>query len=144
MWADSIDLDGLIEQFTCSGQTGRVCQDAAWKGWETRVSSVHLPFVPRPLWASWRRNPWLCSLVLQEELASIDSELQAVEVQVQELLEHQQALIQKKTVLKRKIEQLSDSGSGGSQDAELTAEAWNKKGLLNQLLLLLHDPPAFT
>ncbi|XP_053110001.1 ATP-dependent DNA helicase Q1 [Hemicordylus capensis] len=65
--------------------------------------------------------------VLEEELASVDSELQALEIQVQELLERQQELIQKKTVLKRKIEQFADTGSGSSKETELAAEAWNKE-----------------
>lgn len=65
--------------------------------------------------------------VLQEELVLIDSELQAVEVQVQELLERQQELLQKKKVLKRKIEQFSDAGSGSSKNDAAATEAWNKE-----------------
>ncbi|TFK06076.1 ATP-dependent DNA helicase Q1 [Platysternon megacephalum] len=66
--------------------------------------------------------------VLKEELVSTDSELQAVEIQIQELLERQQELIHKKTVLKNKIKQLSeDSEAGESEETETSAEAWNKQ-----------------
>ncbi|KAG6939587.1 RecQ like helicase [Chelydra serpentina] len=66
--------------------------------------------------------------VLKEELVSTDSELQAVEIQIQELLERQQELIHKKTVLKNKIKQFSeDSEAGESEETETSAEAWNKK-----------------
>lgn len=71
--------------------------------------------------------------MLQEELALIDSELQAVEIQVQELLERQQELLQKKTILNRKIERFSDAGSGSSKDTEVAAEAWNKEGLQGRI-----------
>ncbi|KAJ7329236.1 hypothetical protein JRQ81_015410 [Phrynocephalus forsythii] len=65
--------------------------------------------------------------VLQEELASVDSELQALEIQIQELLEHQQVLHQKKVVLTKKIKQFSDAESGSSKDTDLTAADWNKE-----------------
>ncbi|EMP25019.1 ATP-dependent DNA helicase Q1 [Chelonia mydas] len=66
--------------------------------------------------------------VLKEELVSTDSELQAVEIQIQELLERQQELIHKKTVLKNKIKQFSeDSEAGESEETETSAEAWNKQ-----------------
>ncbi|KAG8138420.1 putative ATP-dependent DNA helicase protein [Naja naja] len=65
--------------------------------------------------------------VLQEELGSIDDELQALEIQIQELLEHQQQLIQKKTILKKKIRQFSDTESGSSKEAESATEDWNKE-----------------
>nr|XP_020669434.1 ATP-dependent DNA helicase Q1 [Pogona vitticeps] len=65
--------------------------------------------------------------VLQEELASVDSELQALEIQIQELLEHQQDLQQKKVVLTKKIKQFSDAGSGSSKDTDSAVEDWNKE-----------------
>ncbi|KAL7982208.1 hypothetical protein Chor_009806 [Crotalus horridus] len=65
--------------------------------------------------------------VLQEELVSVDNELQALEIQIQELLEHQQQLIQKKTVLKKKITQFSDTESGSSKETESATEDWNKE-----------------
>ncbi|XP_006121339.2 ATP-dependent DNA helicase Q1 [Pelodiscus sinensis] len=66
--------------------------------------------------------------VLKEELVSTDSELQAVEIQIQELLERQQELVHKKTVLKNKIKQLSeDSKAEESEEAETSSEAWKKK-----------------
>ncbi|XP_026567166.1 ATP-dependent DNA helicase Q1 isoform X1 [Pseudonaja textilis] len=65
--------------------------------------------------------------VLQEELGSIDDELQALEIQIQELLEHQQQLIQKKTILKKKIKQFSDTKSGSSKETESATEDWNKE-----------------
>ncbi|XP_015685899.1 ATP-dependent DNA helicase Q1-like, partial [Protobothrops mucrosquamatus] len=64
---------------------------------------------------------------LQEELVSVDDELQALEIQIQELLEHQQQLIQKKTVLKKKITQLSDTESGSSKETGSATEDWNKE-----------------
>ncbi|ETE62147.1 ATP-dependent DNA helicase Q1, partial [Ophiophagus hannah] len=69
----------------------------------------------------------LLPVVLQEELGSIDDELQALEIQIQELLEHQQQLIQKKTILKKKIRQFSDTESGSSKETESATEDWNKE-----------------
>ncbi|XP_063165083.1 ATP-dependent DNA helicase Q1 isoform X2 [Candoia aspera] len=65
--------------------------------------------------------------VLQEELESVDHELQALEIQIQDLLEHQQQLVQKKTILKKKITQFSGMESGSSKDTESAAENWNKE-----------------
>uniref|UniRef100_A0A2D4PLK1 ATP-dependent DNA helicase n=2 Tax=Micrurus surinamensis TaxID=129470 RepID=A0A2D4PLK1_MICSU len=65
--------------------------------------------------------------VLQEELGSIDDELQALEIQIQELLEHQQQLIQKKTILKKKIRQFSDTECGSTKETESATEDWNKE-----------------
>ncbi|XP_030071152.1 ATP-dependent DNA helicase Q1 [Microcaecilia unicolor] len=66
--------------------------------------------------------------VLEEELRSINSELQAVKFQIQELLERQDELVQKKTVLKTKIKQLSeDNRAGSSTEPESSTEAWNKQ-----------------
>lgn len=85
-------------------------------------------------------SPSLTS-VLKEELVSTDSELQAVEIQIQELLERQQELIHKKTVLKNKIKQFSeDSEAGESEETETSAEAWNKQGLQNEIQLLSSLP----
>ncbi|KAM8974320.1 ATP-dependent DNA helicase Q1 [Pelodytes ibericus] len=63
--------------------------------------------------------------VLVEELDNITGELQAVEIQIQELLERQQELIQRKSLLKKRIQkQTEESDAGVSTDCE--AENWNQ------------------
>ncbi|KAL2776755.1 ATP-dependent DNA helicase Q1 [Daubentonia madagascariensis] len=65
---------------------------------------------------------------LTEELDSINNELHAVDIQIQELLERQQELIQKKTVLTKKIQQcLEDSNAGASNECDSSPAAWNKE-----------------
>ncbi|XP_053319517.1 ATP-dependent DNA helicase Q1 [Spea bombifrons] len=66
--------------------------------------------------------------VLVEELENVSCELQAVELQIQELLEMQQELLQRKSFLKKKIQTLSeDPDPGPSAGAESAAESWNKQ-----------------
>ncbi|XP_067860832.1 ATP-dependent DNA helicase Q1 [Heptranchias perlo] len=65
---------------------------------------------------------------LEEQLALIDSEMQALEVQIQELLQRQQVLQERKQRLKKKIEKLSDNYEAGSSAmSRASAEDWNKK-----------------
>lgn len=72
-------------------------------------------------------------------MLSIENELQAVEMQIQELLDKQQELIQKKTMLKGLIKKSSgDLEAGGSKETETSAEAWNKKGLDSQIQIFWH------
>ncbi|NWT04565.1 RECQ1 helicase, partial [Mionectes macconnelli] len=66
--------------------------------------------------------------VLEVVLVSIENELQAVEMQIQELADRQQELIEKKTRVMNLIKQSSgDLEADGSKDMETSAEAWNKK-----------------
>ncbi|GCB70837.1 ATP-dependent DNA helicase Q1 isoform X1 [Scyliorhinus torazame] len=66
---------------------------------------------------------------LEEQLALVDSEMDALEVQMQELLERQQQLQEKKRQLNKKIEKLSGNNEGGSSGIpRVSAEDWNKKG----------------
>lgn len=75
--------------------------------------------------------------VLEEELVSIDEELQVLEIQIEELLERQQELINKKKVLKRKIKQFSDDSEAGGSQTNDSAKSWDKQGLQNQIQLLI-------
>lgn len=66
---------------------------------------------------------------------SIENELQAVEMQIQELVDKQQELLQKKMRIKNLIKQSSgELEAGGSKDTEASAEQWNKTGLQSQIL----------
>ncbi|OWK59565.1 ATP-dependent DNA helicase Q1 [Lonchura striata] len=70
----------------------------------------------------------LLPAVLEEVLVSIENELQVVEMQIQELVDKQQELLQKKMRVKNLIKQSSgDLEAGGSKDTETSAEEWNKK-----------------
>ena len=70
-------------------------------------------------------------VALSEELDSITSELHAVDIQIQELLERQQELIQKKNVLTKRIKQcLENSDAGESSECDSSPASWNKEGLL--------------
>lgn len=65
---------------------------------------------------------------LSEELDSITSELHAVDIQIQELLERQQELIQKKNVLTKRIKLcLEDSEAGESSECDSSPASWNKE-----------------
>lgn len=67
---------------------------------------------------------------------SIENELQAVEMQIQELVDKQQELLQKKKRIKNLIKQSSgELEAGGSKDTENSAEEWNKTGLQSQILI---------
>lgn len=67
---------------------------------------------------------------------SIENELQAVEMQIQELVDKQQELLQKKMRVKNLIKQSSgESEAGGSKDTETSAEEWNKTGLQSQIVI---------
>lgn len=70
-------------------------------------------------------------IALTEELDSISNELHAVNVQIQELLERQQELTQKKNILTNRIKQcLEDSDDGNSSECDSSSPAsWNKEGL---------------
>ncbi|KYO36695.1 hypothetical protein Y1Q_0024365 [Alligator mississippiensis] len=71
--------------------------------------------------------PISLSAMLEEELVSIDEELQVLEIQIEELLERQQELINKKTVLKRKIKQFSDDSEAGGSQTNDSAKSWDKQ-----------------
>jgi ATP-dependent DNA helicase Q1 len=72
----------------------------------------------------------LYPIALTEELDSVTNELHAVEIQIQELTERQQELLQKKSVLTKKIQQcLEDSDAGASNECDSSPAAWNKEGL---------------
>ncbi|XP_075863726.1 ATP-dependent DNA helicase Q1 isoform X1 [Microcebus murinus] len=65
---------------------------------------------------------------LTEELDSVNNELHAVEIQIQELQERQQELIQKRTVLTKKIQQCFEgSDAGASDNCDSSPAAWNKE-----------------
>ncbi|TKC36464.1 hypothetical protein EI555_014748, partial [Monodon monoceros] len=65
---------------------------------------------------------------LSEELDSITSELHAVDIQIQELLERQQELIQKKKVLTKRLKQcLENSDAGESSECDSSPASWNKE-----------------
>ncbi|XP_045729735.1 ATP-dependent DNA helicase Q1 isoform X1 [Mirounga angustirostris] len=65
---------------------------------------------------------------LTEELDSVTNELHAVDIQIQELLERQQELIQKKNILTNQIKQnLEASGAGESSEWDSSPAAWNKE-----------------
>lgn len=71
-------------------------------------------------------------VALSEELDSVTSELHAVDIQIQELLERQQELIQKKNVLTKRIKLcLEDSDAGESSECDSSPASWNKEGLLS-------------
>lgn len=71
-------------------------------------------------------------VALSEELDSITSELHAVDIQIQELLERQQELIQKKNVLTKRIKLcLEDSEAGESSECDSSPASWNKEGWLS-------------
>lgn len=75
---------------------------------------------------------------LTEELDSVTNELHAVDIQIQELLERQQELIQKKNILTNRIKQhLEASDAGESSEWDSSPGAWNKEGLLCFSLLVL-------
>lgn len=61
----------------------------------------------------------------------MNNELHAVDIQIQELLERQQELTQKKNILTNRIKQcLEDSDAGGSNECDSSPASWNKEGLL--------------
>ncbi|XP_045869367.1 ATP-dependent DNA helicase Q1 isoform X2 [Meles meles] len=65
---------------------------------------------------------------LTEELDSITNELHAVDIQIQELLERQQELIQKKNILTNRIKQhLEAPDAGESSEWDSSPAAWNKE-----------------
>ncbi|XP_059260777.1 ATP-dependent DNA helicase Q1 [Mustela nigripes] len=65
---------------------------------------------------------------LTEELDSITNELHAVDIQIQELLERQQELIQKKNILTSRIKQhLETPDAGESSEWNSSPAAWNKE-----------------
>uniref|UniRef100_A0A8C6RPV3 DNA 3'-5' helicase n=1 Tax=Nannospalax galili TaxID=1026970 RepID=A0A8C6RPV3_NANGA len=66
---------------------------------------------------------------LMEELKSVTDELHAIDIQMQELTDWQQELLQRKSVLTRKIKQhLEDSDAGANNDCDSSpAAAWNKE-----------------
>ena len=71
-------------------------------------------------------------------MESVTNELHAVDIQIQELLEKQQELIQKKNILTNQIKQhFEDSDAGESSDWDSSPAAWNKEGLLCFCLLVL-------
>uniref|UniRef100_A0A8C5MUK7 ATP-dependent DNA helicase n=1 Tax=Leptobrachium leishanense TaxID=445787 RepID=A0A8C5MUK7_9ANUR len=70
-------------------------------------------------------NPDVLS-VLVEELDHVSGELQAVELQIQELLERQQELIERKSLLKTRIKKLSEEPEAGPSE-ESASEDWNKQ-----------------
>lgn len=75
---------------------------------------------------------------LTEELDSITNELHAVDIQIQELLERQQELIQKKNILTSRIKQhLETPDAGESSEWNSSPAAWNKEGSLCFSLLVL-------
>lgn len=70
-------------------------------------------------------------IALTEELDSITNELHAVDIQIQELLERQQELTQKKNILTNRIKQcLENSNAGDSNECDSSPASWNKEGLL--------------
>uniref|UniRef100_A0A2K6GSV9 ATP-dependent DNA helicase n=1 Tax=Propithecus coquereli TaxID=379532 RepID=A0A2K6GSV9_PROCO len=65
---------------------------------------------------------------LTEELDSVNNELHAIDIQIQELQERQQELIQKKTVLTKKIQQCFEGSDAGASDScDSSPAAWNKE-----------------
>ena len=80
----------------------------------------------------WSSYLFSSLVALSEELDSITSELHAVDIQIQELLERQQELIQKKNVLTKRIKLcLEDSDAGESSECDSSPASWNKEGLLS-------------
>lgn len=76
-------------------------------------------------------------IALTEELDSVNNELHAVDIQIQELLERQQELTQKKNILTNRIKQcLEDSDAGGSNECDSSPASWNKEGLFFFYLLV--------
>ncbi|XP_058414653.1 ATP-dependent DNA helicase Q1 [Diceros bicornis minor] len=66
---------------------------------------------------------------LTEELDSVTNELHAVDIQLEELLERQRELIQKKNILTNRIKQnLEDSDAGPSNECDSSPAAWNREG----------------
>ncbi|XP_078091442.1 ATP-dependent DNA helicase Q1 [Mustelus asterias] len=64
---------------------------------------------------------------LEEQLALVDSEMGALEIQMQELLERQQVLQEKKRQLKKKMERMSGGDEGDPiASSKVSAEDWNK------------------
>lgn len=65
---------------------------------------------------------------LTDELESVSSELHAVDIQIQELTERQHELLQRKSVLTKRIKQcLEDSAAEASGDCDTSPAAWSKE-----------------
>lgn len=78
----------------------------------------------------------ILSPALTEELESVTNELHAIDIQIQELTGRQQELLQRKSVLAKKLKQcLEGSDAEASSSSDSSPAAWNKEGLLVLCLL---------